>query len=82
MPKKDFTQIALDVVRRATGEATAPAPSKKQLAARAKGSKGGKARQAAMTDDERTALAMQGVAGKKKAPARVAGAHDQLNKTS
>lgn len=27
--RKDFTQIALDVVRRATGEVTAPAPSKK-----------------------------------------------------
>lgn len=27
--KKDFTQIALDVVRRATGEAIAPAPTKK-----------------------------------------------------
>lgn len=27
--RKDFTQIALDVVRRATGEVTAPATSKK-----------------------------------------------------
>lgn len=27
--RKDFTQIALDVVRKATGEVTAPAPSKK-----------------------------------------------------
>ena len=27
--RKDFTQVALDVVRRATGEVTAPAPSKK-----------------------------------------------------
>lgn len=27
--RKDFTQIAFDVVQRATGEATAPAPSKK-----------------------------------------------------
>lgn len=29
-PRKDFTQTALDVVRRATGEAPAPAPNKKQ----------------------------------------------------
>jgi hypothetical protein len=31
MPKKDFTQVALDVVRQATGEApkrSAPAPQK------------------------------------------------------
>lgn len=27
--RKDFTQIAFDVVQRATGETTAPAPSKK-----------------------------------------------------
>lgn len=27
--RKDFTQTALDVVRQATGEATAPAPAKK-----------------------------------------------------
>lgn len=27
--RKDFTQTALDVVRQATGEVTAPAPSKK-----------------------------------------------------
>lgn len=27
--RKDFTQTALDVVRRATGEAPAPAPTKK-----------------------------------------------------
>lgn len=32
--RKDFTQIALDVVRRATGEVTAPAPSKKQESVR------------------------------------------------
>ena len=33
MPKKDFSQVALDVVRRATGEAPkpAPAPTKKAV---------------------------------------------------
>lgn len=32
--RKDFTQIAFDVVQRATGEAIAPAPVKKAPAAR------------------------------------------------
>ena len=32
--RKDFTQIAFDVVQRATGEVTAPAPSKKQESGR------------------------------------------------
>ena len=33
MPKKDFSQIAFDVVRRATGEATKPAPAPTKKAA-------------------------------------------------
>jgi len=32
--RKDFTQTALAVVRQATGEVTAPAPSKKQESGR------------------------------------------------
>lgn len=32
--RKDFTQIAFDVVQRATGEVTAPAPSKTQESGR------------------------------------------------
>ena len=32
--RKDFTQTALDVVRLATGEVTAPAPSKKRESGR------------------------------------------------
>jgi hypothetical protein len=32
--RKDFTQTAFDVVRQATGEVTAPAPSKKQESGR------------------------------------------------
>ena len=32
--RKDFTQTALDVVRQATGEVTAPAPGKKQESGR------------------------------------------------
>lgn len=33
MPKKDFSQIAFDVVRRATGEAPKPAPAPTKKAA-------------------------------------------------
>ena len=33
MPKKDFSQIAFDVVQRATGEAPKPAPAPKKKAA-------------------------------------------------
>ena len=32
--RKDFTQVALGVVKLATGEVTAPAPSKKQESGR------------------------------------------------
>ena len=68
--KRDFTQVAHDVFMRATGQAPAKkAPSAKQLAGRAGGLKGGKARMDAMTEEERTELAMKGVAGRKKAPA-------------
>jgi len=33
MPKKDFTQVAFDVVQRATGEAPKPAPAPMKKAA-------------------------------------------------
>lgn len=33
MPKKDFTQVAFDVVQRATGEAPRPAPAPMKKAA-------------------------------------------------
>ena len=73
--KKDFSQVAYDVMMRATGQAPAKkAPSAKQLAGRAGGLKGGKARMDAMTDAERIELAMKGVAARKKAPAVEAGA--------
>ena len=42
--RKDFTQVALDVVLRATGEVTAPAPSVKQESGRKGGLKGGASR--------------------------------------
>ena len=39
--RKDFSQVALDVVQRATGEVTAPAPNVKQESGRKDGLKGG-----------------------------------------
>jgi hypothetical protein len=55
--RKDFTQTALDVVRRATGEVTAPAPSKKQESGRKGGLKGGTARAIVMTPEQRSKIA-------------------------
>lgn len=74
MPKKDFTQVALDVVRRATGEVAPKRLTKKQEAGRKGGLKGGKSRMEALTASERTALAAKGVAGRKKAAARTSAA--------
>jgi hypothetical protein len=40
--KKDFTQVAFDVVRKATGEATTPAPGKKRESGRKRPASGQK----------------------------------------
>jgi hypothetical protein len=68
--KKDFTQIALDVVRRATGEVTAPAPTKKQESGRKGGLKGGDARAISLTPEKRRQIALKAAATrwKKKTP--------------
>lgn len=55
--KRDFTQVALDVVRRATGETTAPVPSKKQESGRKGGLRGGAARATALTPEQRAEIA-------------------------
>lgn len=70
--KKDFTQVAHAVFVQATGGP--PLKTAKQLAGRQGGLKGGKARMDAMTDEQRAALALKGVAARKKAPAAEAGA--------
>ena len=44
MPKKDFNQIAFDVVRQATGEVVPPVESDKTKASRKGGLIGGRAR--------------------------------------
>lgn len=56
-PRKDFTQTALDVVRRAAGEVAAPAPSKKQESGRKGGLVGGAARATSMTPEQRSEIA-------------------------
>lgn len=56
--KKDFTQVAFDVFRQATGETAKPAPLKGRKANSSKGGKiGGKKRAVAMTAEERTTQA-------------------------
>ena len=73
--KKDFTQVAHAVFQQAVGEAPRPLPlTAKQVAGRAGGLKGGKKRMEALTDEQRTALALKGVAGRKKAPTGETGA--------
>ena len=58
MPKKDFTQIAFDVVRQATGEASRPAPpTERQVNSRKGGLKGGASRMSELTPEQRSALA-------------------------
>jgi len=55
--RKDFTQTAFDVVQRATGEVTAPAPSKKQESGRKGGLKGGASRAISLTAEQRSEIA-------------------------
>lgn len=55
--RKDFTQVALAVVQQATGEATAPAPTERQESGRRGGLKGGVARAASLTPEQRAEIA-------------------------
>jgi hypothetical protein len=60
MPKKDFSQVAFDVVQRATGEAPkTPAPTAKQEAGRKGGLSGGKARADALSKEQRSDIASE-----------------------
>lgn len=72
-PRKDFTQTALDVVQQATGEVTAPAPSKKQESGRLGGIKGGTARAIKLAPEDRKAIATKAAATRwgKKASSEV-----------
>lgn len=57
MPKKDFTQVAFDVVRRATGEAPKPTLTLKQEAGHKGGLKGGAKRMSNLSASEKIELA-------------------------
>lgn len=57
MPKRDFSQIALDVVRQATGETAKPASTPRRENSRKGGLKGGQSRMDSLTPEERKALA-------------------------
>lgn len=57
MPKKDFTQVAFDVVQQATGERPKPVTTPRQENSRKGGLKGGAKRMAELSDQERSELA-------------------------
>lgn len=59
MPKKDFTQVAFDVVQQATGEAPKPETTTAQENSRKGGLKGGAKRMADMTPEQRKELALK-----------------------
>lgn len=55
--RRDFTQVAFNVVQRATGEVNVPAPTKKQESGRKGGLKGGTARATALAPEQRAEIA-------------------------
>ena len=71
--RKDFTQIAFDVVQRATGEVIAPVPSKKAESGRKGGLVGGQARAIRMAPERRKQIAVKAAATRwgKKSPTEV-----------
>jgi len=79
MPKKDFSQVAFDVVQQATGEAPKHVKTERQEAGRKGGVKGGSKRMANMTPEQRKELALKAAGARwgaksDNAPASVAGA--------
>jgi hypothetical protein len=57
MPRKDFTQTALDVFKQATREVPKPAPSPMKVARKKAGAKGGASRAASLTPEQRAEIA-------------------------
>ena len=57
MPKKDFTQVAFQVVQRATGQVPKPVTTPRQENGRKGGLKGGAARMDGLTPEQRSDLA-------------------------
>jgi hypothetical protein len=68
MPRKDFTQTALDVVRQATREAPKPAPSPVKVARQSAGKKGGATRAASLTTEQRADIARTAADARWKKP--------------
>ena len=66
MPKKDFTQVAFDVVRQATGQAPKPTNTPRQENSRKGGLKGGKARAEKLTADRRSEIAKKAASARWK----------------
>lgn len=62
--RRDFTQVAFDVVQRATGETLAPAPTERQESGRKGGLKGGMARSTKMTPQRRREIAIKAAAAR------------------
>lgn len=57
MPKKDFSQVAFDVVQQATGEKPKPVATSRQEASRKGGIKGGARRAEKLTPEQRAEIA-------------------------
>lgn len=68
MPKKDFTQIAFDVARIATGEAEKPMLTDRQEQGRAGGLKGGVARADKLSPERRAEIARRAAEARWKKP--------------
>jgi hypothetical protein len=66
--RRDFTQIALDVVKQATGETNTPKPSKKQESGRKGGLAGGTARATALTPEQRSDISRRAAEARWKKP--------------
>ena len=68
MPRKDFTQIAYDVVQQATGAVVKPPESEKVKASRKGGIKGGASRARALTQKQRSEIAKKAAAARWRKP--------------
>lgn len=73
MPKKDFTQVAFDVVQQATGEAPKKQLKPKVAARQQAGAKGGPARALKLTPERRREIAANAAQARwaKKSPTEV-----------
>jgi hypothetical protein len=68
MARKDFTQIAFDVVQQATGAVVKPPESEKVKASRKGGLKGGESRAASLTPKQRSEIAKKAAAARWRKP--------------